>query len=90
MLNPKLNFLKISLTIALSGLFMLPAYAGEVTLSGASCFPIGSPPGRDFEKMVDELNQRGKGVVQIDLKGGALRSGVLLPLPRKWLKAPMT
>jgi len=86
MLNSKLNFLKISLTIALSGLFMLPAYAGEVTLSGASCFPIGSPPGRDFEKMVDELNQRGKGVVQIDLKGGAPAIGSPFTLTQKMAK----
>ncbi|SVB76980.1 uncharacterized protein METZ01_LOCUS229834, partial [marine metagenome] len=36
------------------------AAAGEVTLTGASCFPIGSPPGKPFEAFVAGINARGK------------------------------
>lgn len=56
-----------------AGVVLAPtvALADEVTLSGASCFPIGSPVGVPFEKVVDAINERGKGIVQIDLKGGA-------------------
>ncbi|MDP6531248.1 MAG: hypothetical protein QF375_05115 [Arenicellales bacterium] len=50
---------------------MSPAYAAEVTLSGACCFPIGSPPGKPFEVLVEAVNARGKGIVPIGLKGGA-------------------
>ena len=63
--------LMLTAALALFVLMSNPASAGEVTLSGASCFPIGSPPGKPFEAVVAELNARGKGVVQIDLKGGA-------------------
>ena len=64
------TILAAALVMAFSGLVAAPVFAGEVTLSGASCFPIGSPPGRPFEALVKEINKRGKGVVQIDLKGG--------------------
>ncbi|MEE2716928.1 MAG: TRAP transporter substrate-binding protein DctP [SAR324 cluster bacterium] len=74
------------LATALSAILALPAHAGEVTLSGASCFPIGSPPGRSFEALVKAINQRGKGVVQIDLKGGAPAIGSPFTLTQKMSK----
>jgi TRAP-type C4-dicarboxylate transport system substrate-binding protein len=59
------------------------ASADEVTLSGASCFPIGSPPGVPFERVVDTINERGAGIVQIDLKGGAPAIGSPFTLTQK-------
>ncbi|MEM6896220.1 MAG: ABC transporter substrate-binding protein, partial [Pseudomonadota bacterium] len=47
------------------------AMADEIVLRGVSCFPIGSPPSVPFEQMVEEINARGEGVVQIELLGGA-------------------
>ena len=63
-----------------------PALAAEVTLSGASCFPIGSPVSKAFERVVDEINMEGKGVVQIDLKGGAPAIGSPFTLVQKMAK----
>ncbi len=60
-----------------------PAQAQEVKLSAASCFPIGSPPGRPFENVVKEINKRGKGVVQLDMKGGAPAIGSPFTLTQK-------
>jgi TRAP-type C4-dicarboxylate transport system substrate-binding protein len=63
-----------------------PALAAEVILSGASCFPIGSPVSKAFERVVDEINMEGKGVVQIDLKGGAPAIGSPFTLVQKMAK----
>jgi TRAP-type C4-dicarboxylate transport system substrate-binding protein len=63
-----------------------PTLAAEVTLSGASCFPIGSPVSKAFERVVDEINMEGKGVVQIDLKGGAPAIGSPFTLVQKMAK----
>jgi len=60
-----------------------PALSEEVTLTGASCFPIGSPVSKPFEAVVDAINERGKGVVQIDLKGGAPAIGSPFTLTQK-------
>ena len=49
----------------------LSAMAEEITVTAASCFPIGSPPSRPFEAVVKAINEKGKGIIQIDLKGGA-------------------
>lgn len=65
--------------IGLSG----PLHAKEVTLTAASCFPIGSPPGKPFEAVVAAINERGKGVVKIDLKGGAPAIGSPFTLTQK-------
>ena len=51
------------------GLTCLTTNAAEVTLRGASCFPIGSPPSKPFEGVVKGVNAAGKGVVQIKLIG---------------------
>ncbi len=63
-----------------------PAMSAEVILSGASCFPIGSPPSKPFEAVVNAINERGKGVVQIDLKGGAPAIGSPFTLTQKMAK----
>lgn len=66
-----------------TGLGAAPAVSAEVTLRGASCFPIGSPPGRPFEALVKEVNKRGKGVVQIKMIGGAPAIGSPFTLTQK-------
>ncbi len=63
-----------------------PAMSAEVTLNGASCFPIGSPPSRPFEAVVVEVNKRGKGVVRIKLIGGAPAIGSPFTLTQKMAK----
>ena len=60
-----------------------PVAAKEVTISSASCFPIGSPPSRVYEKLVKELNERGKGVLKVDMKGGAPAIGSPFTLTQK-------
>ena len=62
------------------------ANASEVTLRGASCFPIGSPPSKPFEALVKAVNEAGKGVVQIELKGGAPAIGSPFTLTQKMSK----
>ena len=59
------------------------ANAAEVTVTAASCFPIGSPPGKPFEKAVAAINEKGKGIIQIDLKGGAPAIGSPFTLTQK-------
>ena len=63
-----------------------PAIADEITVSGASCFPIGSPPSKPFENVVAEINKQGKGIIQIDLKGGAPAIGSPFTLTQKMSK----
>lgn len=71
----------VSMVAALSA-----AKADEVTLSAASCFPVGSPPGKPFEAVVDAINERGKGVVQVKLVGGAPAIGSPFTLTQKMSK----
>ena len=60
-----------------------PAYSQEVTVNGASCFPIGSPPSKPYERLVNEINKRGKGVVQVKMVGGAPAIGSPFTLVQK-------
>ena len=60
-----------------------PATAKEVTVTSASCFPIGSPPSRAYERLVKDLNARGAGVLKIDMKGGAPAIGSPFTLTQK-------
>lgn len=65
------------------------ANAQEVTLSAVSAFAEGTNFSRNFETFIERVNEAGKGVVQIDYKGGggavmnpfqlgdAIRSGVV-------------
>lgn len=63
-----------------------PAQSQEVTITGASCFPIGSPVSLPFERLVDAINEKGKGIIQIDLKGGAPAIGSPFTLTQKMSK----
>lgn len=63
-----------------------PAQAAEVTLNAVSCFPVGSPPSKPFEALVNAVNERGKGVVQIKLVGGAPAIGSPFTLTQKMAK----
>ena len=76
----------LTTALTLFGFLLHPVSAAEVMLTGASCFPIGSPPGKPFEAFVEEINARGKGVVQIDLKGGAPAIGSPFTLTQKMAK----
>ena len=57
--------------------------SAEVTLKGASCFPIGSPPSRPYEAVVKTINERGKGLVKIDMVGGAPAIGGIFDITRR-------
>ncbi len=59
------------------------ASAEEATLNAVSCFPIGSPPGKPFEIVVEEINKRGAGVVKINMVGGAPAVGSPFTLTQK-------
>jgi TRAP-type C4-dicarboxylate transport system substrate-binding protein len=60
-----------------------PARSAEIILRGASCFPIGSPPGLGFEKYVKDVNAAGAGVVHIKLLGGAPAIGSPFTMTRR-------
>lgn len=60
-----------------------PAAAQQVTITSASCFPIGSPPSRVYESLVKDLNARGAGVLKVDMKGGAPAIGSPFTLTQK-------
>ena len=62
------------------------ASAKEVTLRGASCFPIGAPPGQPFEAVAKEINERGKGVVQVNMLGGAPAIGSPFTMTQRMAK----
>ncbi len=81
----------LTLTAAAIGVlgstFAMPTTASAVTkLKAASCFPIGSPPGRPFEALVKAINEAGKGVVDIKLVGGAPAIGSPFTLTQKMSK----
>jgi len=67
----------------IAGLGAAPALSQQLTLRGASCFPIGSPPSRPFEAYVKDVNKAGKGQVQINLLGGAPAIGSPFTMTRK-------
>ena len=59
------------------------AQAAEVTLKGASCFPVGSPVSKPWANMINDVNKRGKGDIQIKLVGGAPAIGSPFTLTQK-------
>lgn len=59
------------------------AGAAEVTLKGASCFPIGSVVSIGFEAFVKRLNAEAKGQVQIKVVGGAPAIGSPFTMTRR-------
>ncbi len=79
-----MKFHAVSLAIAAAiATIAVPANAAEVTLNGASCFPIGSPTSKPFEAVVEAINKQGKGVVQVKLIGGAPAIGSPFTLTQK-------
>lgn len=65
----------------------IPTTASAVTrLTAASCFPIGSPPGRPYEAVIKAINEAGKGVVAIKMVGGAPAIGSPFTLTQKMSK----
>ncbi len=59
------------------------ALAAEITLNGASCFPIGGVVSKPFEAVVGDINAAGKAVVQVKLIGGAPAIGGPFTMVRK-------
>ena len=74
--------------VAITGAaFAVPTTASaETRLTAASCFPVGSPPGRPFEAVVKAINAAGKGVVNVKLIGGAPAIGSPFTLTQKLSK----
>ena len=61
-----------------------PTLAADMTVSVASCFPIGSPPSKPFEAAVAEMAKRGEAVgLKFDMKGGAPAIGSPFTLTQK-------
>jgi len=56
--------------VAVATLIAMPSTAQEVTLRGVSAFALGTTFSRPFEAFVDWVNENGKDVIQIDLRGG--------------------
>ena len=56
--------------VAVAALTATPSAAQEVTLRGVSAFALGTTFARPFEAFVDWVNENGKDVIQIDLRGG--------------------
>ena len=66
-----------------AGLVTAPANAAEVTLNGASCFPMGHPVTKPWSAYIAEVIKRGKGVVQVKVIGGAPAIGSPFTLTQK-------
>jgi len=56
--------------VAVAALTAMPSAAQEATLRGVSAFALGTTFSRPFEAFVDWVNENGKDVIQIDLRGG--------------------
>ena len=77
------SILSAAVAMAVLALGASAAGAQELTLKGASCFPIGSPPSKGFEQFVDRMNAEGKGVLQIKMIGGAPAIGSPFTMTRR-------
>ena len=67
----------------LSGHATSPAMAAGKTINGARWFPIGHPVHKPFQALADDINKRGKGVIQIKMVGGAPAIGSPFTLTQK-------
>ncbi len=67
-------FKRIAITavsgLAVAGLYGGTALAAEVTLDAVSAFAEGTTFSKNFERFVEKVNADGKGVVQINYRGG--------------------
>ena len=60
-----------AITAAVMGLMGAPIAAqAETVLRGVSAFPVGNDLTNDFQRYIDMVNERGEGVIQINLMGG--------------------
>ncbi len=82
----KVFVLAVGAAAMVAGTGVSPAMSAQVTLRGVSCFAIGSPPSRAFEKLVKTVNARGKGVIQIKMIGGGAAVGSPFTLTQKTAK----
>ena len=82
---PATRILALAAGVAMASALGATGAGAETTLTAASCFPIGSPPSRPFEAVVKAINEQGKGVVQLDLKGGAPAIGSPFTLTQRRL-----
>ncbi len=86
MIGKHITLAAVAAAMTIGGLMAMPAQAEEITLKGASCFPIGSPPSKPFEVFVKDLNATGKGVVQIKIIGGAPAIGSPFEMTKRMTK----
>jgi TRAP-type C4-dicarboxylate transport system substrate-binding protein len=79
------RFLKLLPAVALAGAAFIStqAVSAEVMISAASSFPKGTLFSKNFERWITEVNAAGKGIVQIDYKGGAPAIGSPFQLMKK-------
>jgi TRAP-type C4-dicarboxylate transport system substrate-binding protein len=80
---PAKRILTVAAGAAIATSLGTAAVGAETTLSGASCFPVGHPVTKPWARYIDEVNKRGKGVVQIKLVGGAPAIGSPFTLTQK-------
>ena len=76
----KNNILAVAAFAALS---FATAATAEVQLQAASCFPQGSFFSKRFESLIQEVNEKGKGLVSINYVGGAPAIGSQLTVVQK-------
>ena len=77
------NGFRIAAAAAITAIITTSSVTAETTLTAASCFPIGSPPGKPFEALVEEINKQGAGIIRLDLIGGAPAIGSPFTLTQK-------
>ena len=65
-----MKFTKATAALALSVSMALPATADEATLSAVYSLPATNDLMQSYFAFVDDLNENGEGVLQIDLRGG--------------------
>ncbi len=65
-----MKFTKVTAALALSVSMALPATADEATLSAVYSLPATNDLMQSYFAFVDDLNENGEGVLQIDLRGG--------------------
>lgn len=73
---------KIAAALSLVAL-ALPALAEEVTVQAVSGWPAGSLIASRYEAFIDQVNERGKGLVQIKYVGGAPAIGSPVQIVKK-------
>lgn len=79
----KIKGVAASAVMALSMAFSAPLSAAETVITAVSGFPQGTLFSRNYEAWIAEVNERGKGLVQLDYKGGAPAIGSPFQLVKK-------